>query len=189
MSNNQKTIGILLFLLVFMGLSACSMTAKVWKPYDEITVETSARVNPDTQQRPSPIQVKIYELTSRATFDNLDFDRAFHSANTLLSDQLLSEIEYTIQPGESITHTIDLQAGAAFIAIVASFIDIDNARWKHIYKVKDHGHYTHHITISDREIKQGKPAKTLTAEDLKKGKEALEQAGEIKEAATNLFSL
>ena len=197
---SAKKLSAFLILMVLTGLSACSITAKVWKPYDEITVATLANVNPDTYKRPSPIQIKIYELTSRATFDNLDFDRAFHNAKTLLSDQLLSEFEYTIQPNENIKHTINLQKGSAFIAIIAGFIDIDNTKWKHVYKVKDHGHYKHYITITDVEIKEGKPAKTLTTEDLKTEdlkkedlkaedlKKTIKQASETKEATKNLLS-
>jgi type VI secretion system protein VasD len=160
------------------------MTAKVWKPYDEITIEASANVNPDGNNRPSPIQVKIYELSTRSTLDNLDFDRAFYSADTLLSDELLSEAEYTLQPGEIIEHTVPLQKSAKFIAITAGFIDIDNARWKHIYKVKSHGHYNHYITIGEKEIIEGKQKKpSVSKDDLKKGQENIEKGKESADKA------
>ncbi|MGH1485292.1 MAG: type VI secretion system lipoprotein TssJ [Cellvibrionaceae bacterium] len=174
----NRTFYIFLFFMltqVQACTTAAKVTAKVWKPYDEINIETAANVNPDGKNRPSPIQVKIYELSSRSTFDNLDFDRAFYSAKTLLSDQLLSEVEYTIQPGEKVEHTVQLNKKVGFIAITASFIDIDNARWKHIYEVKPHGHYNHHISISEKEIKEGKLKKSPSTKDnLKKGKDTIE---------------
>lgn len=164
---------------LLMLVSACATTAKVWKPYDAITIAASKSVNPDSNGRASPIQIKIYELTAKSTFENLDFDRAFYQAKTLLSDQLLSEAEYTLQPGETAQHTIKLRKTAAFIAISAGFIDIDNARWRHIYKVKDHGHYKHHINIVEKAISFGKEKEKPenikeNSEKIKKGKETLE---------------
>lgn len=178
----QRNI-ILSVLLIFLT-SGCSITAKVWKPYDKVTISSAKNTNPNGKGRPSPIQVKIYELASRSTLDNLDFDRAFYNAETLLSDELISTAEYTIQPGDEVQHVIKLTKLSRFVAIVAGFIDIDNARWKHIYKVKPHGHYSHFITINAKEITEGKPAKEhLSREDIKEAGEDIKEAGEdIKEA-------
>ncbi|MBX2809311.1 MAG: type VI secretion system lipoprotein TssJ [Cellvibrionaceae bacterium] len=169
---NINKIKYIIFIVFLLGISACAVTAKIWQPYDDITIEASTHANMDNNNRPSPIQIKIYELRSRSTFDNLDFDRAFYHAATLLSDQLLSEASYTIQPGELIKHRVNLQKKAKFIAISASFIDIDNARWKHIYKIKDHGHYTHNIKITERRIDQGKIIKkTINGKKFKQSKD------------------
>ncbi len=153
-------------------LSSCATTAKVWKPYDNITIITTSDVNPDGLGKPSPIQIKIYELSSRSTFDNLDFDRAFYEAKTMLSDELISDAEYTIQPSDTIEHKIDLQKTANFIAILGGFIDIDNARWKHVYEVSPYGHYDREITIDKQGIKEGKVKKEEKKKDFSgKGEE------------------
>ncbi len=207
---NNLTLYINLFIVILPLISGCSTTAKVWKPYDNVTIESSEEINPDSNNRASPIQVKIYELSSRSTFDNLDFDRAFYNAKTLLSDQMLSSAEYTIQPSETIKHKIKLQKNSRFVAILAGFIDIDNSRWKHIYKVKPHGHYNHHISISGKSIIAGKVEedekeedasptnidqdegkKSLTLDDVKegaeKGGEAIEKASSTKQSINGLL--
>jgi type VI secretion system protein VasD len=203
-SNHITYILVPIFFL--LSLSACTTTgklaAKVWKPYANITVNASDDVNPDKSGRPSPIQVKIYELNSRSTLDNLDFDRAFYSAKTLLSDELVSQHEITLQPGESLKHKVELNKTSKFIAVTASFIDIDNARWKHIYPIKSHGHYNLHINLADKEIqstdsskakdkqpKQEKKSKpSISKENLQKGADNLKQANETKQSAQGLLS-
>lgn len=136
-------------------LSACSTAAKVWKPYDKIDIAASDDVNPDGKGDASPIQLKIYELSSRSTFDNLDFERAYNNAKTLLSDELVSEAVITLQPNESIRHTIALNKNTRFVAIIAGFINIDSARWKHVYNVKPFGYYSHEITLNSKGIIAG----------------------------------
>lgn len=199
-----------LLLIMLFNIAACSTTAKVWKPYDDITIEAKPSINPDGKNRPSPVQVKIYELSARSTFDNLDFDRAFYEAGTFLSDELISDAEYTIQPSETIEHTVNLTKSTRFIVILAGFIDIDNARWKHVYKVKPYGHYKHQITISEKTIIAGKVEEeteqsspetenfekdesdsSITVEDLEKGvdkgTESLEKANSVKGSLEGLF--
>jgi len=143
-----------------MATCACSTTAKVWQPYDKIDIAASDDVNPDGKGYASPIQLKVYELSSRSTFDNLDFERAYNNAQTLLSDELVSEVILTLQPNESIRHTISLSENTRFIAIIAGFIDIDSTRWKHVYDVNPFGYYNHELTLNSKGIIAG-----ITKED------------------------
>jgi type VI secretion system protein VasD len=145
------------YLLLFgiVLVSACSTTSKIWTPYDRVAITASKDVNPDGNQRPSPVQVKIYQLSSRTTFDNLDFDQLFYQGETLLSDQLLSQSSFMLQPKESITHEVALKETAAFVAVIAAYRDVDSARWKHIYDVKPYGHYTHKLVLGPNAIIEG----------------------------------
>lgn len=152
MKKSLYFIGLSALLIV---ISACSTTAKVWQPYDNIDIAASDNVNPDGKGFASPIQIKIYELTSRSTFDNLDFERAYNNAQTLLSDELVSEAVITLQPNESIRHNIALNENTRFIAIIAGFINIDSTRWKHVYDVNPFGYYNHEITLNDKGIIAG----------------------------------
>lgn len=143
-------------LIIYLGLlSSCTVTSKVWKPYDKILINTAKDVNQDANGQASPIQIKIYELSSRSTFDNLNFERAFYDAKTFLSDELLSEYDFTLQPKETLEHTINLQKTAKYVAILAGYIDIDNARWKHTYTVKSKSYQSHKITLNTLHIEAG----------------------------------
>ncbi|GAB1269909.1 hypothetical protein NBRC116493_31620 [Aurantivibrio infirmus] len=145
------SVGLFLF-----SLSSCATTSKVWKPYDRLTFHASARLNPDGNDKPSPIQLKVYELSSRTTFDNQDFDGLFNNGETLLSDELLSSKILILQPKETLEHQIDLKNKTSFVAVLAAYRNIDTARWKHIYAVKPYGHYKHDISLGPNAIIDGK---------------------------------
>lgn len=144
------------FSILFLSLSSCATTSKVWKPYDRLSIYASDNLNPDGNKKPSPIQLKVYELSSRTTFDNQDFAGLFNNGQTLLSDELLSSKVLIVQPKEYLEHQINLQEKTKFIAILAAYRNIDEARWKHIYAVKPHGHYKHDISLSANAIIDGK---------------------------------
>jgi type VI secretion system protein VasD len=141
-----------LSLLVILSLSGCSLAGKIWTPTDHLFFRADKNVNPDINQRPSPIQVKVYELSSRVTFDNLSFEQAFNQGDTLLGDELLSTIQFTIQPGEQNDFIIELQESVNFIAILAAYRHIDNADWKHAYEISPYSHTHHWITLTQSGI-------------------------------------
>ena len=143
-------------IIIVFTFSACSTTAKVWPPFDKLEITADEGMNPDGKGVPSPMQLKVYELSERETFDNLNFDRAFNQAKSLLSDTLLTEKSLTLQPNVTLKHKIDLNKETQFIAVVAGFIDIDNAQWKHVYAVNPKGYQSHSITVTSNDIIVGK---------------------------------
>lgn len=151
-----RSIYMLGFSIMLLSLSSCATTSKVWKPYDRLSIYASDNLNPDGNEKPSPIQLKVYELSSRTTFDNQDFAGLFNNGETLLSDELLSSKILIVQPREFLKHQINLQEKTKFIAILAAYRNIDEARWKHIYAVKPHGHYKHDISLGPNAIIDGK---------------------------------
>lgn len=131
-----------------LALTGCAATNMLISPYDKITIQTSKDVNPDGSGRPSPIQVKIYQLSSRTTLDNLDFDKLFYRGSDFLSDELLHQSDFILQPNEELKNEIMLVSGVSYIAVIAAYRDIDSSRWKQIYKIKDTGYYTHKLKVT-----------------------------------------
>ncbi len=144
-------------ILISLVMSGCTVVKTVWKPYDEIELIATQDVNPDGNDRASPIQLRIYQLTSRTTVDNLEFDELYFNGEALLSDELLSLDEVILQPGESLSRKIALQDTAGFIAVVAAFRNLDTSKWKFVYDVHDYGHYRHPVTIEANSIRAGRP--------------------------------
>lgn len=142
-------------MLLTLLSSGCSAVTYVWAAYDKVTIQATQEVNPDKAGRPSPVRVKLYELSTRTVFDNLDFEGAFNKGTTLLGDQLLSQAEYMLQPGESVTHQVDLKEKAAFIAVLAAYRDIDSVRWSRIYEIKDYNHASHTVTLTKNGVVLG----------------------------------
>ena len=179
LSGFQKTFFILNFKFLYRGLivaclpfialmTGCTAPNYIWPAYDKITLHANLNVNPDDNQRPSPIQVKVFELSARTTFDNLDFQSLFNNGGTLLSDELISEKTFFIQPNETISHTIELNKESTHIAIVAAYRKIDSARWKHIYPIKFYGYYKHTIDLTSEAIEVRKSERSNKSEEGKR---------------------
>lgn len=160
-------------IIAALNINGCAVTSavtnSVWPPYDKIDISANENVNFDLHNRPSPVQVKVYELSSRTTFDNLDFDGLFNHEEAQLKGELLSKTVFFLQPREHLKFKIDLQNKTAFIAILAAYRDIDNSKWKHVYRVKSHGHYRHTITLGSNGIIAGKVAEDTSKKLLKRG--------------------
>lgn len=157
----------ILILCVLMPLlAACTLNRYVLDPYEKLALVADRGVNPGPSGAPAPITVKVYELSARQTFDNLDFDAAFGNAQVLLSDELLSSGEYILLPGQSVRHRIALRPNAAYVAVVAAYRDIDRARWKLVYEVDGNWYQGRTVTLAPAAVVLGEPnAKEAKADD------------------------
>ena len=111
-------------------LAACASTAKrVPVPY-AISFTADAQVNPDTNGRPSPIQITVYELKSASTFKARDYFALQSNPQAALGAELLNTDQIILQPGQTevIKHAGSVDAGA--IGIVASYRDLEDSRWR-----------------------------------------------------------
>lgn len=191
LSSRLWVCGLLMAALVF-GTGGCTVANMAVSPFNKITLVGADDLNPDINGRPSPVQVKVLHLSARTTFDNLSFDELFFNAKTLLSDELLLEQNYTLQPKEKIKEKHPVDKGTRFVAVLAAYRDIDRARWRHITRVSDKHYYSHRFEIGSLAIV---PSKTIhrklankelfdnTVETAEKAETAAESVESIKSAS------
>lgn len=95
-----------------------------------INVLAAASLNPSTSGRPSPVVVRIYELKAAAPFEPADFVSLFDKDQATLGGDVIARDEFVLGPGESLAIKRDLSADSKFIAIMASFRDLERAKWR-----------------------------------------------------------
>ena len=95
-----------------------------------LTITAAENLNPDLENRASPIVIRIYQLTHIDTFDNSDFFALYENDQNLLAKELKFREELEIKPNQSSIKTFDLSSGSKYIAVLAAFRDLDNAQWK-----------------------------------------------------------
>ncbi|MCH8506246.1 MAG: type VI secretion system lipoprotein TssJ [Ectothiorhodospiraceae bacterium] len=147
----------LALLLVILILTACSMTRQVAPPVERLTLNAAEDVNPDGDGRPSPVMVRVLQLSSRTTLDNLDFDGAFDNAEVLVGDDLLAVKTLMLQAGESRLLRMPLERETSHMAVTAGFRQIEQARWKLVYPVNANWSGRHSVMLSDTRVRLGKP--------------------------------
>ncbi|MGA9573704.1 MAG: type VI secretion system lipoprotein TssJ [Lysobacterales bacterium] len=123
-----------LLAVVMVGLlSACAGAPK--KENLGIQIAASADVNPDMEGRPSPVILHIMELNSTEQFNRLDYMGLTQPSGAALGPELLGKNQVVLQPGESKTLPMELNAATTAIGLVAGYRDIDNAAWRKIVPI------------------------------------------------------
>ncbi|MEW8523017.1 MAG: type VI secretion system lipoprotein TssJ [Candidatus Thiodiazotropha endolucinida] len=119
---NLLHIFALLYLAMVMGCSSVSSVA--------VTMSAAQSVNPDINDRPSPIVARIYELKSLSVFNNADFFNLFEQDVALLGDEMLMRDELHFQPGEVKLLERELQPDTRYVGVIGAYRDIENATWR-----------------------------------------------------------
>jgi len=122
---------IALALLVACALVIGACAAKPAKPVPaRAQIMASSDVNPDASGRPSPIVVRVFQLRNDGEFSAADFFALYDKEKETLGASLISREEYVLDPGETRSFELPLNAEARFIGAVAAFRDYRSARWR-----------------------------------------------------------
>jgi type VI secretion system protein VasD len=97
----------------------------------------SADANPDASGRPSPIVVRLFQLSEEGAFASADFFALYDKEKEVLGASLLSREEYVLTPGESRPVEIALNPQARHLGVLAAFRDIRSARWRAVTRAPE----------------------------------------------------
>lgn len=96
----------------------------------EALLDATMQINPDSRGRPSPLQVRVYELKSVAAFSNADFITLYQRDQAELGGDVLVRDEYVLQPGSKTPIRRALAGQTRFVAAFAAYRDLERARWQ-----------------------------------------------------------
>lgn len=135
---------VFLAIIAIFLMASCGLSFKVVDTM-ELTLEATDNVNPDINGRPSPLVVKVYELQEVSNFKNADFFQLFDDVDSILGSDLLDKKEYELSVGQSIVIEKELVEGVSYIAVFASYRDVNKAKWKDSIKLLDR--HSHRLNI------------------------------------------
>jgi len=101
-----------------------------------LQISTSADANPDTRKRPSPLVLRVYELSGHALFDTADFLALFEHDRETLGAEMLGKEEWVMAPGSVRTLERKLAPEVRHLGILAGYRDLERARWRLVVPVK-----------------------------------------------------
>jgi type VI secretion system protein VasD len=126
-------------LLGLIALARCGGPEPKPPPVLNLTITGGSDQNPDGLGRPSPVAVRVYQLSGTAKFEQSDiFALKDREAQTLGSESQGSQ-EFLIAPGEKKAVTINLKPLVAAIGVAVLYRDIDNARWRAVQPANANG--------------------------------------------------
>lgn len=102
----------------------------------DLQISTSADANPDARRRPSPLVLRVYELSGHALFDTADFLALFERDRETLGAEMLGKEEWVMPPGTVRNLARPLGPEVRHLGIVAAYRDLERARWRLVLSVK-----------------------------------------------------
>ena len=130
---------LLSFSLLFLVLG-CTTMNKIVPPPTDLIINVSKSVNPDTSERPSPVVMKIFELSSRTIFDTQDFFSLYDTPEKILGPDLLKKDELELQPDSVQQYKMSLNRNTRYVGVVVAYRNIDQARWRAVIEVDPTGY-------------------------------------------------
>ncbi len=98
-----------------------------------LTVIASPLINPDLNQRPSPVLVRVYQLTNPDAFEASDFASLFEKDEAALGPAMLAKRELIIAPGGIQVVNAELKPDALFVGAVVGYRNFEKATWKALF--------------------------------------------------------
>lgn len=101
----------------------------------ELAVVASDDLNPDVKGQPSPLEIRIFQLSSLTEFERADFFDLY--LDNPLPSSLLDTRILIIKPSESTQVVTDLDMNTQYIGVVAGYRDLDHSVWHDSIQVRD----------------------------------------------------
>lgn len=126
-------------------LSSCA-TPPMPLPQTRFSLNAAPGLNPNGAGRPSPIVVRIYQLAARDDFDRAGFFDLYDRDKDVLGISAVVRTDIAIRPGEQLHFSHRLDPRTRDVAVLASYRDIDAARWRAVTDVSAPG--THALSVA-----------------------------------------
>ena len=125
-----------LFLALPVALGGCARDKAIDPSPVTLQLSASTDANPDRNNRPSPILIRVYELRSQGAFETTDFFAMLEQDQAVLGGEMINRWEFQLDPGESMTLDASFHATSGFIGVLAAYRDIERAQWRAIAPIR-----------------------------------------------------
>lgn len=136
---------------VLTGCSALSPNSDMTKL--DIHLIGTDRLNPDINDRPSPVVIRLYELKSPVTFENSEFFSIYQHPDQALALDLVNQEELELRPGASRYLKLSVQPGSRYVGVLAAYRDLTGARWQQVMLINEGKRNRIELTFDERGIR------------------------------------
>lgn len=123
-------------LVAAFAVGGCSLPARQELPVPvEISIAASESLNPTEQGRPSPVLLRIYELSGRTFFQSADFFTLLGEMERARHAEVSQIHEFVLMPGEVRVLRHRTELGAQFLGVAAAYRDLQGSSWRSLVSV------------------------------------------------------
>ncbi len=144
----------LLAALCAVLISGCSSLS----PYSDLTkvdlsLQGSERLNPDINDRPSPIVLQLIELKNPVAFEHADFFSLYQRPREVLAPDLVAIEELELRPGEERTYKLAADPESRYLAVLAAYRDLPQAQWRIVVPLQSEDRNTVALLLDEHGIR------------------------------------
>lgn len=142
-------------LAVLGGCSALSPNSDLTKL--DLSLQGSDRLNPDLNDRPSPIVIRLLELKHPVAFENADFFSLYQRPKEALSPDLVIQEELELRPGEHRDLKLFVQEGSRYVGVLAAYRDLPESSWRFVIPLEHKAQNRIELRLDERGIQTVDP--------------------------------
>lgn len=142
-------------LAVLGGCSALSPNSDLTKL--DLSLQGSDRLNPDLNDRPSPIVIRLLELKHPVAFENADFFSLYQRPKEALSPDLMIQEELELRPGEQRDLKLFVQEGSRYVGVLAAYRDLPESSWRFVIPLEHKAQNRIELRLDERGIQTVDP--------------------------------
>lgn len=146
---------VLAALAALAGCSALSPNSHLTKL--DLSLQGSDRLNPDLNGRPSPIVIRLIELTHPVAFENADFFSLYQRPKEALSPDLVIQEELELRPGEQRDLKLFVQEHSRYVGVLAAYRDLPEASWRFVIPLQHKAQNRIELTLDEQGIQTVDP--------------------------------
>ncbi|MGF1877599.1 type VI secretion system lipoprotein TssJ [Photobacterium frigidiphilum] len=126
----------LIIVVMITLLSGCSFWGQEdITPQLFLKIKAASNINPNVEGKPSPIEIRVYQLSDSQAFEQAEFIQLYNDAQGVLKAEVLLTRELaSLLPGEERNEAFPLASEAKYIGVIAGFADYREAKNKAIYQ-------------------------------------------------------
>ena len=151
MSLNRLSMVVLALAALPLPLLSCASHGSDDRVATKTLLSASEDTNPDSNGRPSPVVLRVFQLRSDAEFQRADFVALSTHEKDVLAASFLGVEEFELRPGEHLETRIPLAKDARYIGAIAEFRDINSARWRVLRTRPSHSLFVSESVVVDVE--------------------------------------
>lgn len=129
-------------------LGGCSGLTKI-----DLSLESSNKLNPDLNGRPSPVVLHLIELKHPVAFENADFFSTYqHPRETLTPDFVRLE-ELEMRPGERRNVKFSVAEDSRYLGVLAAYRDLSGGEWRTVIPLRAKKKHKVSLYLDERGIR------------------------------------
>lgn len=96
----------------------------------DVTLQTSADVNPDGSGQGAPVALRVYQLASPAGFEKAEFFRLLNADAATLGPDLVKKDEFQLAPGATKSITLTPLPTVKAVGVFAAYRNFRAVTWR-----------------------------------------------------------